>query len=70
VTSAWHLRTPWFFAPYRRFGLGVGYRVSFVHGRWPRMLLQELRGARTARRQRAAALADLRLPSLPSRSSA
>ena len=46
VTSAWHLRTPWFFAPYRRFGLEVSYRVSFAHGHWPRMLAQELRGAR------------------------
>lgn len=67
VTSAWHLRTPWFFAPYRRFGLAVGYRVSFVHGRWPSMLAQELRGARRAGSQRAAALADLRLPALPAR---
>jgi glucosamine-6-phosphate deaminase len=60
VTSAWHLRTPWFFAPYRRFGLRVSYRVSFAHGHWPRMLRQELAGARRARTQRAAALARMR----------
>jgi glucosamine-6-phosphate deaminase len=61
VTSAWHLRAPWFFAPYRRFGLRVSYRVSFGHGHWPRMLWQELAGARHARAQRAAAMARLRL---------
>jgi uncharacterized SAM-binding protein YcdF (DUF218 family) len=60
VTSAWHLRTPWFFAPYRRFGLRVSYRVSFAHGHWPRMLRHELAGARRARTQRAAALARMR----------
>ena len=49
VTSAWHVRTPWFFAPYHRFGLRVRYRVSFSHGHWPRMLTQELRAARSAR---------------------
>jgi glucosamine-6-phosphate deaminase len=62
VTSAWHLRTPWFFAPYRWHGLDVSYRVSFVHGHWPRMLAQEFRGLRNARAQRAAAMAALRPP--------
>ncbi|HEY6886920.1 MAG TPA: ElyC/SanA/YdcF family protein, partial [Solirubrobacter sp.] len=62
VTSAWHLRTPWFFAPYQRHGLDVSYRVSFVHGHWPRMLAQEFRGLRDARAQRAAAMAALRPP--------
>jgi hypothetical protein len=57
VTSAWHVRAPWFFAPYRRFGLRVRYRVSFVHGHWPRMLKEELRGARSARAERNAAMA-------------
>jgi glucosamine-6-phosphate deaminase len=66
VTSGWHLRTPYFFAPYRRFGLSVRYRVSFAHGRWPRMLARELRGVRGARAQRRAALAALRLPLAPS----
>jgi glucosamine-6-phosphate deaminase len=62
VTSAWHLRTPWFFAPYRRYGLRVSYRVSFAHGHWPRMLRQELAGARQVRRQRAAAMAEVQPP--------
>ncbi|HEX6026427.1 MAG TPA: ElyC/SanA/YdcF family protein [Solirubrobacter sp.] len=56
VTSAWHVRAPWFFAPYRRFGLDVSYRVSFAHGHWARMLAQELHGLRYARAQRAAAM--------------
>jgi uncharacterized SAM-binding protein YcdF (DUF218 family) len=25
VTSAWHVRAPWFFAPYRRRGLRVAW---------------------------------------------
>ena len=62
VTSAWHLRTPWFFAPYRGLGLDVSYRVSFAHGAWPRMLAEELRGARTARSQRARAMGGMHPP--------
>jgi glucosamine-6-phosphate deaminase len=64
VTSAWHLRTPWFFAPYHLYGLDVSYRVSFGHGNWPRMLAEELRGAKHARAQRAAAMAEMRPPRL------
>ena len=66
VTSVWHLRTGWFFAPYRRYGLSVHYRVVLAHGHWLRMLQQELLGFATARRQRAAAFAELRLPRLRS----
>jgi glucosamine-6-phosphate deaminase len=66
VTSVWHLRTGWFFAPYRRYGLSVHYRVVFAHGQWLRMLAHELLGFATARRQRAAAFAELRLPPLRS----
>ena len=62
VTSAWHLRTPWFFAPYRRFGLDVTYRVSLVHGHWPRMVAHELRSAGSVRAERAAAMAALHVP--------
>jgi hypothetical protein len=43
VSSAWHVRVPWFFAPYRRYGLHVSYRASFLHGSWPRMLANEMR---------------------------
>jgi glucosamine-6-phosphate deaminase len=62
VTSAWHLRTRYFFAPYREYGLDVAYRVSVGHGHWPRMLREELRGARRAPAQRAAAMAAMRMP--------
>jgi glucosamine-6-phosphate deaminase len=57
VSSAWHLRVPWFFAPYRRYGLRVGFRVSAAHGHWPRMLAEELRSAARMRAQRRTAFA-------------
>jgi hypothetical protein len=49
---------PWFFAPYRRYWLHVSYRVTAAHGNWPRMLVEELRGARRARGRRRVAMAD------------
>ena len=61
VTSGWHLRAPYFFAPYRLFGL----RLSFAwtpHGRWDHMLAHELREAPAMRRERRSALAAMRLP--------
>ena len=48
VTSWWHLRARYFFAPYRRFGLEVRYRPVFTRGSWLRMLRHELRMARVA----------------------
>jgi uncharacterized SAM-binding protein YcdF (DUF218 family) len=62
VSSAWHVRVPFFFAPYRRFGLRVGYRVSFAHGNWPRMLAEEARHFARAPARRREALAAMRLP--------
>jgi glucosamine-6-phosphate deaminase len=62
ISSAWHIRVPWFFAPFRDFGLQVEYRPSFTDGTWPRMLAHELRQARRARRQRRAAMAAMRPP--------
>jgi glucosamine-6-phosphate deaminase len=61
VTSAWHLRAPYFFAPYRGFGLRVSFRFT-LRGRWPRMLWHELRHVRRMRRDRARAMAAVRLP--------
>lgn len=61
VTSAWHLRAPFFFAPYRRFGLRLSFRFT-LHGSWPRMLWHELRHIRSMRRERARAIAAVRLP--------
>jgi uncharacterized SAM-binding protein YcdF (DUF218 family) len=65
VSSAWHIRVPWFFAPYRGFGLRVGYRVSFVDGSWPRMLREEFRQLPRARTRRRAAMGAVRLPPAP-----
>jgi uncharacterized SAM-binding protein YcdF (DUF218 family) len=62
VSSAWHVRVPWYFAPYRRYGLDVGYRVSFAHGNWPRMLREELRQVPRAPARRRAAMGAVRLP--------
>ena len=61
VTSAWHIRAPYFFAPYRVFGLRLSFRLS-ARGRWPRMLLHELRNLPAMRRERRRAMAEMRLP--------
>jgi glucosamine-6-phosphate deaminase len=61
VTSAWHLRTLYFFAPYRALGLRLRF-AGELRGPWLRMLLTELRGALRMRRQRREALAAMRLP--------
>jgi DUF218 domain len=61
VTSAWHIRAPYFFAPYRTLGL----RLSFAwtpHGSWPRMLLHELHELPVMRDDRRRAMAQMRLP--------
>jgi hypothetical protein len=61
VTSAWHVRTVYFFAPYRMFGLSLSFAPEFG-GPWWRMLWSELRKARTMRSERRAAMAAMRLP--------
>jgi glucosamine-6-phosphate deaminase len=61
VTSAWHIRTPYFFAPYRVFGLRLSFRLT-THGNWPRMLRHEFRVLPAARRERRRAMAEMRLP--------
>ena len=61
VTSAWHLRAPYFFAPYRAFGLRTSFRFT-PHGDWPRMLMHELRHLPAMRRERRRAMAAMRLP--------
>jgi glucosamine-6-phosphate deaminase len=61
VTSAWHLRALYFFAPYRILGLRLRFAGEF-HGPWLRMLLNELRSVPRMRRQRREALAQMRLP--------
>ena len=61
VTSVWHIRAPYFFWPYRKFGLGLSFRPETT-GPWLRPLLSELAALRSASRQRRRALASLRLP--------
>ena len=64
VTSAWHVRAPYFFAPYRALGLRLSFR-STAHGSWPRMLWHELRQLPAARQARRRAMAAMRLPPEP-----
>lgn len=66
VTSAWHIRALYFFAPYRLFGLRLGF-AGAIAGPWPRMVLSEVRGARSMRAERRRALAEMRLPGEPTR---
>jgi glucosamine-6-phosphate deaminase len=61
VTSLWHIRAPYFFAPYRALGLSVAFRFT-PRGRWPRMLWHELRSLPAARHERRRAMAEMRLP--------
>ena len=48
VSSAWHVRTPWFFAPYGRYGLDADWVREWRGGDFARMLADELRKARVA----------------------
>jgi glucosamine-6-phosphate deaminase len=51
VTSAWHVRAPYMFAPWHEHGLRVRFAVDW-RGDWPRMLARELHEARAAPRER------------------
>jgi glucosamine-6-phosphate deaminase len=62
VTSAWHLRAPYFFAAYGRYGLDVDSDRARHHGPWLRMLMHELREAPAMVHERREALAAVRLP--------
>ena len=57
VTSAWHVRAPYMFAPWRDHGLRVRFAVDW-HGDWPRMLSRELHEGRAATRERREAFAE------------
>jgi glucosamine-6-phosphate deaminase len=61
VTSLWHIRAPYFFAPYRLFGLRLSFAFA-VHAPSPQMLMTELRGMRSMRAERRRALSEMRLP--------
>ena len=61
VTSLWHVRAPYFFAPYRTLGLAVSFRFT-PRGRWAPMLWHELTSLPALRRGRRRAMAEMRLP--------
>jgi glucosamine-6-phosphate deaminase len=61
VTSVWHIRAPYMFAPWREHGLSVRFAVDW-RGHWPRMIARELNEARVARRERREAFATSPLP--------
>ena len=56
------LRVPWFFAPYRRYGIEVCFRASFSRHGWAPLLARELKEARRAREERRAAMAGVHAP--------
>jgi hypothetical protein len=64
VTSAWHVRTPYFFAPYRDHGLDVRLRPAAPLRGWGHLLAEEVGGFAGMRMQRAAAMGAVRLPDL------
>jgi glucosamine-6-phosphate deaminase len=65
VTSLWHLRAPYFFAPYREFGLEVELRPARPLRGWAHLLAEELGGVAGMARQRRAAMDAVRLPEGP-----
>jgi glucosamine-6-phosphate deaminase len=60
VTSAWHIRAPYMFAPWRRHGVHLRFAVD-PRGDWPRMLARELSEAPAARRERREAFGAMAL---------
>jgi glucosamine-6-phosphate deaminase len=64
VTSVWHVRTLYFFAPYRSFGLRLRFAPE-TEGPWLRPLRSELLAFRSMRDQRRRAMAAMRLPAPP-----
>ena len=59
VTSSWHLRAPFFFAPYARHGIAVERDPARHHGPWLPMLAHELHEAPGMWRERRAAMAEM-----------
>jgi len=62
VTSLWHIRVPYFFAPYRDFGLNVEMRPARPLRGWAHLLAEELGALPGMPRQRRAGMAAVRLP--------
>jgi glucosamine-6-phosphate deaminase len=62
VTSLWHVRARFFFAPYRDFGLELDMRPAPPLRGWPHLLAEEAGQAPAMVRQRRAAMAAMRPP--------
>jgi vancomycin permeability regulator SanA len=62
VTSLWHLRAPYFFAPYRGFGLELDMASARPLRGSAHLLAEELGGLAGMPRQRRAAMDAVRLP--------
>jgi glucosamine-6-phosphate deaminase len=62
VTSLWHLRAPYFFAPYRAFGFEVSLCPARPLRGWGHLLVEELGGLAGMPRQRRDAMDAVRLP--------
>jgi hypothetical protein len=65
VTSLWHLRAPYFFAPYRAFGPELDLRPARPLRGSAHLLAEELGGLAGMARQRRAAMDAVRLPEGP-----
>ena len=65
VTSLWHLRAPYFFAPYRAFGFELSLCPARPGRGWAHLLAEELGGLAGMPRQRRAAMDAVRLPEGP-----
>jgi len=59
VSSAWHLRVPFFFQPYRRFGMSLTFRGPLARGSWRRMVGHEFRSMPRAWGDRRRAMAAM-----------
>ncbi|HEY3188625.1 MAG TPA: 6-phosphogluconolactonase [Solirubrobacteraceae bacterium] len=62
VSSLWHLRAPFFFAPYASYGLRTRWRPARPLRHWGHLLVEELAKLPAAPLERAAAMRDVRLP--------
>ena len=61
VTSLWHLRAPFFFAPYAGYGLRTAWRPARPLRHWGHLLVEELAKLPAAPLERAAAMRDVRV---------
>jgi glucosamine-6-phosphate deaminase len=62
ITSLWHVRTPYFFAPYEEAGLDVRWVPARPLRGWAHLLAEEAGGLPAMSAQRAAAMREVRLP--------